>query len=292
MLKNGFIKNIIWGNKNRLIITYSLFSLEMAAALLKPYFLGEAVNHLLKDSYTMLIVFLGVHLVWLIVGTLRLRYDTRTYTSIYNHIITHYLQRKRKEQNVSKLSALSTLTREFTDFLEYDLIFILEAVYNIIGSLILIYFFDKWVIVLCIVILIPVLYISKKYGHKMQLLTQYKNDELEKQVDIIGTYNQPQINRHYRLLRKWQIKISDQQAFNFCTMELLVMVMLGASLILSTHYNYQVLNAGEIISFYFYILKFTSGLDTLPYITEKYALLNDITNRIYTYENEDALLNT
>ncbi len=78
----GYVKSIIFANKYRLGITYALFSLEMAGSLLKPYFLGEAVNDLLRGGYEMLIVFLGVHLVWLVVGMLRMRYDTRTYSTI------------------------------------------------------------------------------------------------------------------------------------------------------------------------------------------------------------------
>jgi ABC-type multidrug transport system fused ATPase/permease subunit len=283
MNENNFIKNIIVENKQRLFFTYLLFSIEMATALLKPYFLGQAVNELLKGSYNMLLVFLGIHLCWMLVGMLRMRYDTRTYTNIYNNIITNFLARKKDGARVSKLSALSTLSREYTDFLEYDLIFILEAIYNIAGSLLIIYFYDKRVILICIIILIPILILSKYYGKKMGILTQEKNDELEKQVDVISTYDEEKIKTHYNLLQKWQIKISDQQAFNFGIMEIFVMILLGVSLTTSTKYNNQVLNAGEIISFYFYILKFTTGLDTIPYITEKYAMLKDITKRLKEY---------
>jgi ABC-type multidrug transport system fused ATPase/permease subunit len=282
----SYIKSIILENKYRLGITYILFTLEMLGNLLKPYFLGEAVNDLLRGGYQMLFVFLGVHLFWLIVGTLRMLYDTRTYTQIYNKLITQFLAKQKSKENVSKMSALSTLSREYTDFLEFDLIYILEAVYNIIGSLFLIYFYDKQVIVVCVILLFPVMLVSRFYGRKMSELTEKKNDELEKQVEVIATFDPSVIKTHYDLLRKWQIKISDQQAISFGIMETFVMVLLGVALILSTKYNAQTLNAGEIIGFYFYILRFTTGLDTIPYITEKYATLKDITERIKSYEDE------
>jgi ABC-type multidrug transport system fused ATPase/permease subunit len=283
MENKSFIKNIIADNKKRLFATYFLFSVEMAAALVKPYFLGEAVNDLLKGGYKILLVFLLIHLAWLLVGMLRMRYDTRTYTTIYNDIITKFLAKNKEQKNVSKLSALSTLSREYTDFLEYDLIFILESFYNIFGSLVLIYFYDKRVIFICMITLVPILFLSKYYGKRMGVLTKQKNDELENQVDIIATYDEEKIKTHYSYLQKWQIKISDQQALNFGVMELFVMVLLGGSLIISTHFNSDTLNAGQIISFYFYLLKFTSGLDTIPYITEKYASLKDITKRMHDY---------
>jgi ABC-type multidrug transport system fused ATPase/permease subunit len=280
MTNRNFIKNILLANRNRLIATYLLFSLEMAGALLKPFFLGEAVNDLLKGSYKMLIIFLLLHLTWTIVGMCRMRLDTRTYTTIYNAIITQFLVRNKEEKNVSKLSALSTLSREYTDFLEFDLIFMLEAIYNITGSLLIIYFYDKKVIFVCICILIPIIFISKWYGKKMGILTKEKNNELEKQIDIIASFDESKIKKHYQLLQKWQVKLSDKQAFNFGIMEIFVLLLLGISLILSTQYSNQHLNAGQIISFYFYIIKFTAGLDTLPYLTEKYASLKDITKRV------------
>lgn len=278
-----FIKGIISSNKKRLFITYLLFSVEMVSALVKPYFLGEAVNDLLTGGYKQLAIFLCVHVGWLFVSMLRMRYDTRTYSKIYKDIIIHFLVKTKEKKNVSKLSALSTLSREYTDFLEFDLIFILESLYNIAGSLIIIFFYDKTVILICLTTLIPILILSKYYGRKMGNLTKQKNDELEKQVDTIATYSEEKINIHYSNLQKWQIKISDQQALNFGIMELLVMLLLGGSLILSTHFNINKLNAGQIISFYFYLLKFTSGLDTIPYITEKYAAIKDITKRMHDY---------
>ena len=278
-----YIKDIVFANKYKLGFTYVLFTLEMSGSLLKPYFLGEAVNDLLRGSYHYLLVFLLAHLAWLLIGMARMLYDTRTYTAIYNNIIIQFLARQKNDHNVSKLSALSTLSREYTDFLEFDLIHILEAVYNIIGSLFFIYFYDKHVIALCLIVLMPVLLVSRFYGRKMEKLTQNKNDELEKQIDVISTFNPTEIKTHYALLRKWQIKISDQQAFSFGIMESFVMVLLGLALVISTKYNAQTLNAGEIIGFYFYILRFTTGLDTIPYITEKYAALKDITRRIQDY---------
>ncbi len=283
MPETNFIKRIIFANKKRLIITYGLFSLEMLGTLVKPNFLGDAVNDLTKGGYKLLIVFLLVHLAWLIVGMLRMRYDTRTYSTIYNNIITQFLAKKKETDSVSKLSALSTLSREYTDFLEYDLIFILEAFYNIFGSLFFIFFYDKRVILICLIVLVPIVFLSKWYGKKMGYLTLQKNDELEKQVDIISTYNEHIIKKHYNLLQKWQIKIADQQAFNFGIMEIFVMLLLGVSLIVSTRLNNEAMNAGDIISFYFYVLLFTKGIDTIPYITEKYAALKDITKRVQDY---------
>jgi ABC-type multidrug transport system fused ATPase/permease subunit len=284
MESTNYLKKILFENKFKLIVTYILFTLEMMGALFKPYFIGQAVNDLMISSYKSLYIFLGLHLMWALVGMLRLRYDTRTYSTIYNSIMLKFLSEKTDKQDVSKLSAHSTLTRELTDFLEYDLVYILEAIYNIFGSLILLYFYDVKVVLLCMAALIPISILSKYYGKKMSVLTHEKNNELENQVDTIATFDQTQIKQHYESLQKWQIKISDQQAYNFGIMELFVAVLVGISLLISTRPGVQVLNEGELIGIYFYILKFNTGLETVPYILEKYANLKDIIERITDFE--------
>ena len=274
------LRRIFIQHKYRLILTYSLFALEMLGSLLRPYFLGEAVNDLIAGSYRGLIILALVHFGYLGVGTLRHMVDTRTYTSIYTQLVTRMLSRNFDDADVSRLSAHSTLAREFIDFLEFDLNFIIEAVYNLVGSLILLFFYDKIVVTVCLLILVPVTLISYRYGHRMKRLTQYKNDELELQVDVISTRDEQEINRHYRLLRKWQIRISDREAWNFGVMELMVLLVITISLLLITRHTGKVMQAGDIIGTYTYILKFVSGLDTIPYTVQRYSSLKDISQRI------------
>lgn len=267
-------------HKYQLIFTYSLFSLEMLGGLLRFYFFGEAINGLIKGSYTGLIVLAIVHISYLIVGTIRHMYDTRTYTAIYTSLVTKFLSRRYSKVEVSKLSAHSTLAREFVDFLEHDLVYVIEAAYNILGSLVLLFFYDKTVVGICLAILIPVIIISLLYGKKMKQLNKYKNDELEKQVDIISTGNNTDIHHHYNNLRKWQVHISDKEAWNFGFMEVMVLAVVVVSLVLSKNLHSSTIMAGSLFAIYSYILKFASGLDTIPYTLQRLSSLSDITRRI------------
>jgi len=286
MLNMRVLSKLVRRHKIRLGITYLLFSLEMTGALLRPFFLGMAINDLMQGSYRGLIILSAVHFAWLIIGTLRHRYDTRTYSSIYTSLVTKFLSRKIKSSEVSKLSAHSTLAREFVDFLEFDLVYIIEAFYNIVGSMILLFFYQSSVVLLCLAILLPVMAISYLYGKKMKRLTRLKNDELEQQVNIISSGDNKAIHRHFNNLRKWQIKISDQEAWNFGIIEMMVMVVIALSLLITHQVSGTTVLAGNIIGIYNYILKFVSGLDTIPYTVQRMAALNDITQRIELQADE------
>ena len=286
MLNMSVLKKLIRQHRMRLGITYTLFSLEMTGALLRPFFLGMAINDLMQGSYRGLILLSVVHFAWLVIGTLRHRHDTRTYSTIYTALVTKFLSRKIKQAEVSKLSAHSTLAREFVDFLEFDLVYIIEAAYNILGSMILLFFYQSSVVFLCLGILLPVMTISYIYGKKMKRLTRLKNDELEKQVNIISSGDKKAIHQHFNNLRKWQVRISDQEAWNFGIMEMMVMIVIALSLLITYKVAGTTVLAGNIIGIYNYILKFVSGLDTIPYTVQRMAALNDITQRIQLQMND------
>jgi ABC-type multidrug transport system fused ATPase/permease subunit len=280
MSKFQILRNLMMKHKYQLIFTYTLFSLEMLGSLLRFYFFGEAINDLIKGSYQGLIVLTLVHLAYLVIGTIRHMYDTRTYSSIYTSLVTKFLSRRYLKNDVSKLSAHSNLAREFVDFLEHDLVYVIEAAYNIIGSLIILLFYDKTVVLICLGITIPVIIISMLYGKKMLRLNKHKNDELEKQVDIISTGNNHIIRHHYNNLRKWQILISDKEAWNFGFMEIMVLLVIAVSLVASKNLHSSTIMAGSLFGIYSYILKFASGLDTIPYTLQRLSSLSDITRRI------------
>ena len=286
MLEFKIIGKIIKTYKAKLALTYTLFSIEMLGSLLRPFFLGLAINDLIKGSYWGLVYLSVCHLAWLTVGTIRHMYDTRTYSAIYTSLVTSFLNRKFASADVSKLSAHSTLSREIVDFLEADFPYIIEAVYNILGSLVLLYFYEKTVVMICFIILIPVLIISFFYGKKMRYLTQNKNDQLENEVNIISNGNKDSINNHYKQLRKWQIKISDKEAWNFGIMEILVLIIIGTSLLVSTSFLGTSVLAGTMIGMYNYLLRFVSGLDTIPYIVQRYSSIKDIASRIEIKEED------
>ena len=275
------LKRLIMKHRYQLVFTYVLFSLEMLGSLLRPFFLGVAINDLLKGSYRGLVILSVVHFVWLIIGTIRHMYDTRTYSAIYTSLVTRFLSRRIDQSEVSKLSAHSTLAREFVDFLEFDLVYVIEAIYNLFGSLILLFFYESSVVYLCLAILLPVIAISYVYGKKMRKLNKLKNDELEQQVNIISSGDKTAMRGHYDNLRKWQVRISNIEAWNFGIMELLVLVVIGASLLITHRVSGPTaILAGNLVGIYNYILKFVSGLDTIPYTVQRLTSLADITRRI------------
>lgn len=294
MERFSILKELVKKHRSQLLITYVLFAFEMLGALLRPFFLGVAINDLLKGSYNGLVILCMVHIGCSVVGTMRHMYDTRTYSAVYVSLVTKLLSRRTTKTEVSKLSAHSTLAREFIDFLEFDLVYVTEAVFNLLGSLVLLFFYNSLIVLLCMSILLPVVGISYVYGKKMKRLNKHKNDELERQVDVIAAGDKIALKKHYNNLRKWQIRISDQEALNFGFMEILVMIVIAISLLVTYKISGTSVLAGNLVGIYTYVLKFVSGLDTIPYTVQRLTALNDITSRIafHVEDNEESKIKT
>ena len=63
-------------------------------------------------------------------------------------------------------------------------------------------------------------------------------------------------------------------------MEIMVLVVVITSLLVSGNLHNNSVLAGSLFAIYSYILKFASGLDTIPYTLERLSALSDITRRI------------
>ena len=253
----------------------------MLALIYRPNFFAKAADGLIVGENKFLVQLAIVHFLYIIIGYIRHRYDTRTYSAIYNSIITKHLSSNTSQKSISKLSAHSTLVRELIDFLEYDLVYVFEAAFNLIGSLFFLFHYDKKVALICITILLPVFCVSYFYGKKVKVLTKEKNDELEKQVEVIETKSVNNIKTHYKKLRHWQIKISDREAWNFGVMEFFVLLVMIVSLYVTSWLTHtEEIAAGTLIGIYLYIQRFTSGLDTIPYTVQRLSNLKDITHRM------------
>ena len=72
-------------------------------------------------------------------------------------------------------------------------------------------------------------------------------------------------------------------------MEILVLIIISASLLVSTNFLGTSVLAGTMIGMYNYLLRFVSGLDTIPYLVQRYSSIKDIANRIDIKE-EDVVL--
>ncbi|MCC6243996.1 MAG: hypothetical protein IT353_14230 [Gemmatimonadaceae bacterium] len=133
---------------------------------------------------------------------------------------------------------------------------------------------------ICLAVLVPIVVMARFYGRRAARINAAQHDELEKQVDIIQSGDGEAITGHYRALRDWQVRLSDQEAFNFGGTELLVLLAIAGSLVAATQFSDTALQVGSLVGIYTYMLRFAAGLETIPYIVQRVGALRDIVGRM------------
>ena len=264
---------------NRLIgmDIHPLVLIEKLGELSIPFFFVLSIDGLIKQNFIPILYLVVVYLIWATIGTIRHRYDTKTYTNIYNQVVFDLIGND-KDPNTSKIAAHATLIREVVDFMEFDMVYIATAFINIIGAMAMIATYSIDVVLLCLTLMVPVLYLSKGYGLSMRELSQKKNSELEKQVDVISNGNILETKHHFNILRIIQIRISNKEATNYWQLQLVSLVLLIGSLLIMGFKG--AVQAGALVAMWSYLLTFLNGLEIIPYSIQRWSNLKDIINRI------------
>lgn len=265
--------------KWRMLATYLLFNLENALRIAQPLVLGLAINDLLNGSYFGLTVFIVQHLAHLAIGTIRQMYDTRAFNAIYTDLATGLIGNQRDQDvDVSTVAARSALSRGYVEFFEQHVPMMIRAFYAIVGSLILLGWYDWTLVPYCLAIILPAMILNAAYGKKTLSLSKTLHDRFELEVAVIGR-NQPQeVRGHYEEIATSRVKLSDAEAINFGLMELFILGLLVACLL--QFCRGATAQAGDIFAVFRYVIMFIMGLDSVPKIVHQLSRLSDIGSRI------------
>ena len=273
------LKAIFAANRVKLLLTYFLFNVENLLRLAQPLVIGLAINDLLHDSSFGLLLFVAQHLTHLLISTLRQMYDTRVYTAIYSDLATKLVVEQRgRDVGVSRVAARSSLSREFVEFFENHVPLLIRSSYSIVGALVMLAFYDRLLVPICLGLLVPAVVLNRIYSRKTFELSRQLHDQLEHEVDVIEPGREPAVRRHYESVAGWRVKLSDCEALNFGTMELFVLGVLVLALLRTC--STPAVSAGAIFAVFRYVLMLLMGLDSVPKLVQHLSRLRDLSQRL------------
>ncbi|WP_103578121.1 ABC transporter six-transmembrane domain-containing protein [Campylobacter concisus] len=280
MQNNAFktLKSIATEHNKKLILTFALVLAENGLFLAYPIFAGFAINAIIQgNTLNALIYALFVLVAWL-VGAIRRRVDTQVFASIYAKLAVNVIMNeKQNAKDDSAIIARVALSREFVNFFETHFPMFFTSVISIIGSAFMLIFVEPKVAVACFVVMTFFLIFSPRYIKKNDDLYLRLNDRLEKEAKVIGAFNKSTLNRHYDVVSKFRIAISNREAMSYFIIGISAsLLFLVAIIVLSS----QQTNAGQIYSVMTYIWNFVISLDDSPKLIEEFSNLKDIGKRI------------
>ena len=129
----------------------------------------------------------------------------------------------------------------------------------------------------CFGVMVLFLIFLPRYVKKNDDLYLRLNNRLEKEAKVIGAFSKSTLDRHYGVVSKFRIAISNREAMSYFIIGVsAALLFLVAIIVLSS----QQTNAGHIYSVMTYIWNFVISLDDSPKLIEEFSNLKDIGKRI------------
>ena len=283
----GMLKNIARTHQYRLIGTFSLVAAENALLLLYSLFGSFAINAIVAGKVWTALLYAALVLVIWLVGAARRAVDTRAFTRIYTDLVVPMIVRQRLGgTGTSTLSARVALSRSFVDFFEHHLPTLVTSLVSIFGAALMLLFIEFWSGVACLVILAIFTALLPRYTRTNDSLYHRLNNRLEKDVDIIGGTLPHGLSRHYNLIARLRVRISNREATGYLAIGVAICALFGTTIALLAVQHGK--SAGHIYAVLSYLWIFAISLDDGPRLVEHFSELKDIGKRVSAEEETTA----
>ncbi|GAB2198641.1 ABC transporter six-transmembrane domain-containing protein [Sessilibacter sp. MAH4] len=266
-------------NLSALLFAYLLTFVGYVFAQAYPLVTGIAINGVLSNDYISIIWLIFCHLLMVFFEVIAKLYDTRVYTKIHAVFVTNIVVDSHEKHIDPKLiSGRSTLLKEYVSFLERDVPDILLSIVGLFVSIFSIFYIDSTVGTACLCFFVPSMVIAYNLSRKSRVLNQELNNHLESEVSILQEGKPRQVKRHFLLVSKWKIKLSDMEAISYGLSEIFVILLFMLSLWRLSLGN--AVEAGTVYTMFVYLWRFVTSFDALPQIAQKISNLQDINRRL------------
>lgn len=273
------LKAIARAHPGKLLGTFSLVGLENALLLAYPLFAGFAVDAILRGELRLALLYALVVLAFWLVGAARRAVDTRTFTRIYAELaVPVILAQRQQNHSTSTVAARVVLAREFVDFFEKQLPLLATALASIFGAALMLLAIQLWVGAACLLALLLCLTLLPRFVNHNQGLHERLNDRLEREVGLVERVGAGTLQRHYRLLARLRIRLSDREAAAYVFVGCLASALFVLAI---TQLSSQSgTSAGHVYAVMTYLWTFVGSLDEAPALADQLARLRDIGKRV------------
>ena len=180
--------------------------------------------------------------------------------------------------STSQIVARSALSRELVNFFERDIPTTVNSGFGLFGALLMLFFYDAATAGLCLAVFVPLTILNRRYFRRRLVLNQRLNNQLEREVDVLSRRPASRVRYHYRLLAKWRILLSDEEAANWGIMELFN-ISIAAAVIVRIAWLPNA-EPGTIYAMLAYLWNFLSSRNQVPALIQQLSRLRDIARRM------------
>jgi ABC-type multidrug transport system fused ATPase/permease subunit len=259
--------------------TYGLTVAENLCMLAYPTLTGRAVDQLLQRRYEGLAWLVGVWLLHLVLSFTRQRLDTRVFMGLYAAVASHMVGAQQAGgQALSTVSARVDMVRDVVGFFEKEVPMVLHNLLAVVGSLTMLFVYDRDAGFIAMAVLLPMGVVNAWYWRRAVRLNQGIHNQIEREVQDIASASPFRVRRHFLLLRRWRIKLSDAESWTWAVTELALMGALVWILVDFT--QSPAFTAGAVYAVLAYVYDYLEGLNQVPTVVNSLARLKDVRRRL------------
>ena len=270
----------------RLAVTYGLVTVENTFELLYPFAIGLAVDGLLDDTWAGVIVFAVISLSHTAVSFTRQRYDSRSFAKLYEEMATDLVERQRTDGvDTSAIVGRANLAGEYVEFLERDIPLAITALFAVFGSLVMLFFYDPLLGLVAALVAVPVALLNRRLMRRSRHVYRRLNDETEVEVAVIGTGTHDEVRRHFGILGRQWVRLSDAEAVSWSIVDVIAAALAIFALWRTVDAGAEV---GDIFATIAYVWAYLGGFDQIPGVLQRMSNLGDIRRRLAGLEDPDS----
>lgn len=275
----GSLASLVKAHPGKLAFTFSLIGLENVLLLVYPLLGGFAINAIVEGNLLLGLSYAVVVLLFWLVGAARRAVDTQVFTRIYADLAVAVAMTQRSQgESVSTAAARVVLAREFVDFFEKHVPILATSIVSVFGAVAMLLLIEPWVGIATGAALLLAVFWVPGFAARNEVLHTRVNNRLEREIDLVAEVGQVSLQRHYLLLSRLRIRLSNREAMAYLVIGLVAAGLFGLTItLLASAPNIQ---AGHIYAVMTYLWTFVTSLDEAPALVDQIARLKEIGRRV------------
>jgi len=271
------IKNLCYPYKWRFFLTLALILAEAAMMLLFPLVIGYAIDDVINLGQTGVFLLGALGLGLLIIGVGRRLLDSRFYGKIYKTTAVKVIREMKGSRSSVKTARLHMM-RELVEFLENALPELINHCIGLVGVVLMLYSLDIMVFYGSLAVTLAIFLVYWSTRKKTMSYNEASNNEMERQVDVLARNEPFELRDHLQKTIRWNIKLSDLEAFNFSISWMFALVFLVAAIVVSA--DNGTLQYGMLFALVMYVFQYIENVLNLPLFYQNWLRLREIVRRL------------
>jgi len=282
----GVVSTHVRQHRGALAVTYGAAVIENTFELLYPFAIGLAVDGLFDGSWGGVTVFVALSLSHTCLGVARQWYDTRLFNRLYASLATDLVEDQRAGGvATTSVVARTILADEYVDFLRSGVSTAITAAFAVLGSLVMLFFYDPLLGLVAAAVALPVAVINRRLMRRSAGIYRALNDQSELEVSLIDEGSVKDVRRHFGVIAGHWNRLSDAEGISWGTVDVIALGLAVFALVRVTTTSSDV---GAIFATIAYVWAYIGGFDQVPGVLQRLSNLADIRRRLEGLEDADA----